>query len=494
MQLRKVLEVKNIHYHDILKGVNFKWHQGEIIALMGTNGSGKSTLARLLVGLNEPDDGEIRLEVDGVPSEWNKGKRWQEIGLIGQHPKRQTIGVTVAEELAFGLLSLGCSSDDVRSKVKELASSVGLGGKENQSPATLSGGERQRLVTAAILALQPSFLILDEGLTMLDARAQGNVLKLLFQARPETGQLWITHDAELAWQADRLLVLEHGKLTDRGSPRGTYTFSEFCSLYGFSGVQDETTSDKILTEEKRFSVVVNETDIGRQILPALEWRQAHYATRLDINKTVKVGEFIGIVGASGSGKTTLLESAIGLILPTEGQLFGFGERITKDNLSAWRRKIRFVLQEAGEYLIGSTVYHEIYYGETKRELETKKKNRVSYLEKFDFTASLLESAPERLSGGERQRVALAAALRTSPEILLLDEPLLGLDARYRIGIQAMISVLKDVTILYVTHDLREVLHDADRLWLVEDGKVVLDCSKLSWEDHQEQFRAAGVRC
>ncbi len=500
MQLRKVLEVKNIHYREILNGVNFDWHQGEIIALMGTNGSGKSTLARLLVGLTDPDEGEICLTVDGVPAEWNKGKRWQEIGLVGQHPKRQTIGVTVAEELAFGLLSLGCSSNDVRGKVKDLASSIGLGGKENQSPSTLSGGERQRLVTAAILALQPSFLILDEGLTMLDARAQANVLKLLFQARPETGQLWITHDAELAWQADRLLVLERGKLMDKGSPRGTYTFSEFYRLYGFSRLLNETTSDKrstddkIVTEDKRFSVIVNQTDLGGQTQPALEWRQAHYETRLELNKTVKAGEFIGIVGASGSGKTTLLESAVGLILPTEGQVFGFGERITKDNLSTWRRKIRFVLQEAGEYLIGRTVYHEIYYGETRRELETKRKSRVSYLEKFDFTASSLESAPERLSGGERQRVALAAALRTSPEILLLDEPLLGLDARYRIGIQTMISELKDVTVLYVTHDLREVLHDADRLWLVEDGKVVLDCSKQSWEDHQEQFRAAGVRC
>ena len=76
----------------------------------------------------------------------------------------------------------------------------------------------------------------------------------------------------------------------------------------------------------------------------------------------------------------------------------------------------------------------------------------------------------------------------------MDEPLLGLDARSRIGIQAMISELKDVTILYVTHDLREVIQEADRLWLVEDGKVVLDCAKHCWKDHQEQFRAAGVRC
>src|SRR5680860_1017825 len=210
----KDLQVRNLNYGKILNGVNFDWHQGEIIALMGANGSGKSSLARLLAGLLEPTVGEIQLNVDGIPQAWNTVRRWQEIGLVGQHPRRQTIGATVAEELGYGLLNLGCDIQWVRKKVRELAFSVGLGGKENQSPATLSGGERQRLVTVAILALQPSFLILDEALTMLDARAQANIQELLFQAQTETGQLWITHDQELARLADRLLVIQNGKILD----------------------------------------------------------------------------------------------------------------------------------------------------------------------------------------------------------------------------------------------------------------------------------------
>ncbi|MDP4127085.1 MAG: ABC transporter ATP-binding protein, partial [Bacillota bacterium] len=325
----KILKVRDIHYRDILNGVNIDWHQGEVIALMGANGSGKSTLARLLVGLTEPDHGEISLIVDGSPCAWNKVKRWQEIGLVGQHPMRQTIGVTVAEELGFGLLNLGLDTLEVRRKVKELASFVGLAGKEDQSPATLSGGERQRLVTAAILALQPSFLILDEGLTMLDARAQANVLKLLFQARAETGQLWITHDIELASHADRLLVLEHGKLVDKGIPREAFSSKELYALYGPSGKrsghQVETMSNERVTHP-----VIESKNSSR---PVLEWKQTNFSTRLQLNKTVKAGEFIGIVGPSGSGKTTLLESAIGLIMPTEGQILGFGAPITNVTLN-----------------------------------------------------------------------------------------------------------------------------------------------------------------
>jgi energy-coupling factor transport system ATP-binding protein len=228
--------------------------------------------------------------------------------------------------------------------------------------------------------------------------------------------------------------------------------------------------------------------------PVLEWKQTNYESRLTLNKVVRAGEFIGIVGPSGSGKTTLLDSAIGFILPVEGQLLVCGEQISKASLNTVRRKTRLVLQEAGEYLIGRSVYHEVFYGDNRRDLLAERQDRLSFLEGFGIPARLAEEAPERLSGGERQKVALAAALRTLPEILLLDEPLLGLDTMSRASIQTMISAWDDLTILYVTHDLREVLQYADRLWLIENGNVVLDCSIQSWKEHQEQFRASGVRC
>ena len=495
MEPNKVLEVQNLHYNNIFNGVNFDWHQGEIIALMGANGAGKSTLARLLAGLIEPQGGKISLAIHGTKCAWHKVKRWQEIGLVGQHPRRQTIGATVAEELGYGLLNLGMDIHSVQKRVLELASSIGLRGKEDQSPSTLSGGERQRLVTAAILAMQPSFLILDEALTMLDARAQAKVLELLFQAHTETGQLWITHDPELANQADRLLVIKGGKVVDMGRPREAFANNEVLPC---SSLQEFTVPSITLTQNRSYSKskeYLNGQGLSGSLnKPVVEWRQSNYESRLRLNNIVKEGEFIGIVGPSGSGKTTLLESVAGLILPTEGQTLVCGEQINKGNLNELRRKIRLVLQEAGEYLIGRSVYHEIFYGETGQVQDTLREDRLSFMESFGLSASLAETAPERLSGGERQKVALAAAFRTRPEILLLDEPLLGLDATSRVSIQSIISSWKNITILYVTHDLREVLQDADRLWLVEDGNVVLDCSVESWQEHQARFREAGVRC
>ena len=482
-----MIEVRNISYEDRLNGVSFDWHQGEIIALMGANGSGKSTLARLIAGLIEPTAGKILLTADGVSCEWSTVTRWQEIGLVGQHPQRQTIGATVAEELGYGLLNLGHDIPWVRNRVRELAASVGLGGKEDQSPSTLSGGERQRLVTAAILALHPSFLILDEGLSMLDTLAQVKILELLLQAQPQTGQIWMTHDPELATKADRLLFLKNGILKDMGKPKEALMNKGLQSFFCFG----EVGTHPYLQDPKPKSKPIKTVALGA---PVLEWKKANYESRLALDKIVRAGEFIGIVGPSGSGKTTLLDSAIGFILPTEGQCLMGGEQITKANLNTVRKNIRLVLQEAGEYLIGRSVYHEVFYGDSRPDLLVEKQAGLSFLEQFGISAHMAEYAPEKLSGGERQKVALAAALRTLPQILLLDEPLLGLDALSRAGIQAMISRRVDRTILYVTHDLREVLPYANRLWLVEKGNVVLDCSIQCWKEHQEQFRASGVRC
>jgi energy-coupling factor transporter ATP-binding protein EcfA2 len=482
----KVLELQDISYRDILKGINLSWRQGQILALMGSNGAGKSTLARLIAGLAEPGTGEIRLTREGKYYPWNTVKRWHEIGLIGQHPRRQTIGATVAEELGFGLFNLGMDTQTVRAKVDQLVEQMGLKGKENQSPSSLSGGERQRLVTAAILALQPSFLILDEGLSMLDAHAQASVLQLLIEVRNETGQLWITHDEELARKADRLLVLDKGKLIDWGVPNDAFrNYPEELSAYYSNGLH-------IHNKVKHYRSKANDQAlIDRR--PILEWKSAELDNRLIIDKKIEVGEFVAIVGPSGSGKTTLLESIAGFIKLTKGKLFAYGESLDRNGLEALRQKTGYVLQEAGEYLIGSNVSQEVFFHERKQSLKILNQEQINYMKQYKLPVEMANIAPEFLSGGERQKVALAAAMRMLPEILLLDEPLLGLDTSSKATIQQLIYNLKGITILFVTHDLRDVLGAADRIWLVEKGRITLDCPVQEWREHQDQFRSSGVR-
>lgn len=502
--------------YGIIHELNFYLHQGEVVALMGANGAGKSTLARIIAGLIEPTSGEIRLVKSGVETSWFDLKRWQEIGLIGQHPRRQTIGATVAEELGFGLLNLGYGLKEAREIVNELAINIGLGDQLNQSPATLSGGERQRLVMAAVLALKPSFLILDEALTMLDDRSQEACLKLLKAQSEGMGQLWITHDPELARRADRLLVMKKGRLTDMGKPEKALNDSALCKEFSIRQSERLSTLDVQSVElwrkfERALSRRVGVEQSGDTPILlkrgdsvqkpgeveegyVLEWKDADYGTRLKITEKIRLKEFIGVLGPSGAGKSTLLDSAIALIRPSAGKFLAFGEEISKQSINQLRQRVRLMLQEPGEYQIGRNVYHEVFYLQSRKERKVNHQANLRYLEIFDISERQANNAQEQLSGGERQRVALAAALESLPEVLLLDEPLLGLDAEGRALFQSILKELKGrLIIVYVTHDLSEVVGLADRLWLIDEGRLTLDCPGKDWPMYMNQFKKAGVR-
>lgn len=484
------IHTQNLSYKGILHDLNLTWRQGETIALMGPNGSGKSTLARLITGTILPTSGLVELTANDGPQVWRPNERWQTVALIGQHPRRQCIGASVAEELSFGLINLGLSNREINSRVREMLEAIGLEGKMNQSTATLSGGERQRLVTAAVLAMEPNFVIFDEALSMLDMRSQERILKLLEQTGKNAGKLWITHDPELARTAARLWLLEEGRLEDRGTPEDVLGNPLLCQKFHIrrhgEGLVVKPGAHKDKQDQKEETTSSPKT--------ALQWQQAEIGNRLKLDKMVRWGEFVGIVGASGSGKSTLLESAVGLTVLSKGSLEFKGERLDKRSVTLLRRKIRILLQEAGEYLYDRKVRAAIFWGEKEIDAEVER----HYLERFHLDPIFLARSPETLSGGEQQKVALAATLRTEPSVLLLDEPMLGLDAFGREAMTAVITDLiselrTDLTILYVTHDLCEVLPYADRIWLVENGTITLDCAAQVWSQYRQDFQNAGVR-
>ena len=477
----------------IIQSADFCLRQGEVIALMGPNGAGKSTLARIMAGLLEPVSGEVSLVKDGQIIPWSKVRRWQEVGIIGQAPRRQTIGATVGEELGVGFLNLGYEVKKVQELVRKLADELGLGDKLNQSPATLSGGERQRLVLGAVLALNPAFILLDEALSMLDTRAQKACLKLLKEKGKSMGQLWITHDPKLAEKADRLWVMKDGKALDMGNPIIALNDSDLIQelTKGYK-TQEEIGDRYFKVQSLRCAERLSEGSES----PILEWQEAEYGSRLQLTESIKEKSFLAILGPSGAGKSTLLESALALIHPSQGRFLAFGQEVTRKTTGLGRRAC-LLLQEPGEYIIGSTVYDEVFYLLKKSERKVRHELNLDYLQVFGVPADKTYAFPEALSGGERQRVALAAVLESLPDILLLDEPLLGIDASGKRMFQDLLQGLKGkMTILYVTHDWWEVRDLADEVWLVEEGRITL---KGLRKDHHmvidmERLKEAGVRC
>ncbi len=203
----------------VLGDVCLEFGPGELVAVLGRNGSGKSTLALLANGLLVPDSGAVH--VDGMSTEdpsyvWDVRTR---VGVVFQNPDNQIVGTVVEEDVAFGPENLGVPRDELRARVDSALEIVGLQGFERREPHLLSGGQKQRLAIAGVLALDPTYLVLDEPTTMLDPQGRADVLALVERLRSEGhGIVHITHDLADAAAADRVVVLDQGAVAFSGSP------------------------------------------------------------------------------------------------------------------------------------------------------------------------------------------------------------------------------------------------------------------------------------
>lgn len=193
--------------------------QGEIVALLGANGSGKSTLVCLSNGILVPSAGVVR--VDGISTDDDE-RIWEvrsHVGVVFQDPDNQIVGTVVEEEVAFGPENLGVKRSELRSRVDEALAAVGLTGLERREPHLLSGGQKQRLAIAGALAMRPKYLVLDEPTSMLDPAGRSDVLGIIERLRDSgTGILHVTHHLADALDADRVLVLNKGRLAYQGPP------------------------------------------------------------------------------------------------------------------------------------------------------------------------------------------------------------------------------------------------------------------------------------
>jgi energy-coupling factor transporter ATPase len=199
-----------------LTDVTFELRAGEYVGVVGPNGGGKSTLVRLLNGLLRADSGSVRVgELDPATEPYLVRKR---VGMLFQNPENGLVAPFVEDDVAFGLENLGVPREQMRDRVREAIRAVGLEGYERREPHTLSGGEKQRVALAGLLALDPEILLLDEPTSMLDAAGRREVLERLEALRGARTVLHVTHHLEELLDADRILVLNAGRLVADVSP------------------------------------------------------------------------------------------------------------------------------------------------------------------------------------------------------------------------------------------------------------------------------------
>ena len=221
-----VISIKNIHfnYHDddkreALSDVSIDVYPGEWLAIIGHNGSGKSTLAKMMNGLLEPNEGSIYIDGQLLTEETVYEAR-RKVGMVFQNPDNQFVGTTVEDDIAFGLENIGMPREEMIQKINSSLEMVRMTPFKDKEPARLSGGQKQRVAIAGMIALAPKVVILDEATSMLDPQGRFEVISTIQKLHKEKGitVISITHDLEEAASADRVLLMEGGKVNRIGTP------------------------------------------------------------------------------------------------------------------------------------------------------------------------------------------------------------------------------------------------------------------------------------
>ena len=522
---------------EALRGVTLEVRHGEHLCILGGNGSGKSTLARLINALLLPSSGQVRvLGLDPTaPGCAHEIRR--RAAMVFQHPEDQMVTSIVADDVAFGPENLGLPQPEIAKRVDAALAAVDMGNRAQADPADLSGGQKQRVAIAGALAMEPEILVLDEPSAMLDAdgrRAVRDIVERL-SAHGIT-VVHITHFMEDALHADRAIVMEAGRIALEGAPAEVLAQRERVRALGLEApfairlaerlnecgftlpatadadvladalapqLQGDAVGDTNLAERTSAPAPASVPSAPAIAFEHVSFSYAHAASARkrrrklfdgsartpcpdefavrDLTFTVATGSLTALVGRTGSGKSTTVELACALKVPFAGTVRIAG--IDSADLTR-RRELRhlvgYVSQLPERQLFAETVGEDIAFGPrnlglTDDEIATRTREALAAVA-LPTDPAFLARSPFALSGGQQRGVALAGILAMRPRILVLDEPMAGLDPAGRAQTRKLLASLKrsGTTLLLVTHDMDDVAELADRVIALDNGRIAAD--------------------
>jgi energy-coupling factor transport system ATP-binding protein len=434
-----------------LTGVDLTVEPGEFVAVVGPNGAGKSTLVSLLAGA-EPTSGSVRR-----PGRVGLGQPGG-TAVVAQRAEAQVIGSTVGEDLRWGLPP-GYPVD-----VEALLSLVGLSGLAAASTESLSGGQLQRLAIAAAMARQPALLISDESTSMLDSAGRAEILDLLasLPAQAGTAVVHVTHDPAEAARADRVVGLADGRIVD-------------AALFGRAGGTAPDDSLRGAGPSRSAAApgepVIRVRGAGHRFDAGTPWEVTALRS---VDLDVREGEGLLITGENGSGKSTLAWLLAGLIRPTEGTVTIGGapaaESVGTVALSFQHARLQLQRPTVAADILAAAGFDATRPAADSGAFVTASLHRVG------LPADLAGRGVDELSGGQMRRVAIAGLLASRPRVLILDEPLAGLDRESRRGLLELLGRMRreeGLTLVAISHDLEDMELACTRTVEVTGGTVPL---------------------
>jgi energy-coupling factor transport system ATP-binding protein len=491
MPAETALAIENLSfsYHTrdelALKGINLEIQTGQVMLLAGASGSGKTTLMRCINGLiprtyHGEMQGQIRVFGKNNTT-MNMAQLSQVVGTLLQDPERQIVATYVLNEIAFGLENLGLPRDVILQRVDETLEYLSISHLRDRETFQLSGGEKQKVALAAVLAMRPSILLLDEPLASLDPASADEALKAFRQLADDgISILLVEHRVEdvLRIKPERVAYMDGGEILYDGGVDGLMQAVNYRRIKLPANVVIERARDDVLQEIQPALPPKSDT-------PLIQFKDVHFRysantpeVLLGVNFDIRPGDVIAILGHNGAGKTTLVKHALGLLKPTSGQVLLEGRDTRKITVAQAAHTVGYVFQSPSQMLFAPTVEEELSFGPSNLDHppEEIKKNVAWAIQTVNLTSEL-QMPPLALSFGQQKRVSIAAVLAMRSRILMMDEPTAGQDYwNYQAFMDSIIQMPGFDAILFITHDLDLALIYANRILLVDKGQIMADGS------------------
>jgi len=478
--------------------VSFDIAKGETVALVGESGSGKSVTALSVMKLlpypaaHHPSGSIVfkGRELLTMAERDIRHVRGNDITIIFQEPMTSLNPLHTIERQIGEILSIhrGLSGAAARARILQLLTHVGIAdpaGRLASYPHQLSGGQRQRVMIAMALANEPDLLIADEPTTALDVTVQAQILKLLKETQTRLGMsmLFITHDLGIVRKlADRVCVMQQGKVVEQGQVERVFTAPEH--PYTRALLAAEPKPDPAPARPQA-PVVIETKDlkVWFPIKRGFLRKVVGYIKAVDgVSIEVRKGETLGVVGESGSGKTTL-GLAILRLISSNGPVVFMGQTIQGlkfKEMRPFRREMQIVFQDPYGSLsprmsVSNIIEEGLWVHHPQLAAEERERRVVAALADVGLDPETRHRYPHEFSGGQRQRIALARALVLEPSFIVLDEPTSALDMLIQSQMVDLLRDLqkkRDLTYMFISHDLRVVAALASRLLVLRNGKMV----------------------